>query len=128
MRTVYLAGPINGCTDAEAREWREQVKRELTGAYRCIDPMDDDFRGHEAENARTIVQRDKARIRGAETVLANVWRPSVGTPMEVQYAKGEGKTVVLIATEPVSPWYVYHASVIVPTVDAAIAHLRERAA
>lgn len=27
--TVYLAGPINGCSDDECKDWRNYVKREL---------------------------------------------------------------------------------------------------
>lgn len=128
MRTIYLAGPINGCTDVEARGWRDAVKGELAGLYRFTDPMDDDFRGHEADNAAQIVRRDQARIRHAHIVLANAWRPSVGTPMEVAYAHKEGKHIIVVQPSPVSPWYEYHASHIAANLTSATSYLRARAA
>ena len=32
MKTVYLCGPINGCTDSECRDWREYVKDRWEGS------------------------------------------------------------------------------------------------
>lgn len=48
---VYLAGPINGCTDAEAKNWREELKTHFPNA---IDPMKRDYRGVERMAYRKI--------------------------------------------------------------------------
>ena len=39
---VYLCGPINGCTDTEAKNWREAVKEHFPAS---VDPMKRDYRG-----------------------------------------------------------------------------------
>ncbi len=120
---AYLAGPIAGCTDAEARDWREEAKRRLLG-FECLDPMRRDFRegvaGHEAE----IVEGDKGDIDRADLVLAYCPRPSVGTSMEILFAHQLGKPVIAVVPPgvPVSPWITYHATAVVPNLMAAAGH------
>lgn len=63
---VYLCGPINGCTDAEAKDWREIAKGAFPGA---IDPMVRDYRGKEAVAYREIVDLDKRDVREADVIL-----------------------------------------------------------
>lgn len=106
---VYLAGPINGCSDAEAHEWRAAASRILGG--RVLDPMARDYRGSEDTNVRDIVEGDKADIDACAAVLAYCPRPSVGTSMEVLYAYERGIPVVVVVPEgaSVSPWLRYHA-------------------
>lgn len=109
---VYLAGPINMCTDAEARNWREDAKLVL-GAENCLDPMRRDYRGREAENYQAIVEADKDDIWSSKIVLANCWKPGWGTPMEIHYAWSNYKPVVAVVppdSKP-SPWLLYHAHV-----------------
>lgn len=38
MTTVYLGGPINGCTDSEANGWRQGFMDSLAGC-KFLDPM-----------------------------------------------------------------------------------------
>lgn len=109
---VYLSGPINGCSDDAAINWRELFKRDYPG--RTIDPMDRDYRGKEDFLYREIVELDKLAIRHSDVVLANVTRKSAGTSMEIHYAATIGKPVVAL-TNPgigISPWVRYHATVI----------------
>lgn len=115
--TVYLAGPINGCTDAEARAWRVRAT-ELLGSV--LNPMDRDYRGRETDNVAELVEADKADIDAASAVLAYCPTPSVGTSMEVLYAWLHGKHVVAVVPEgtPVSPWLAYHSTV-VPSLERA---------
>ncbi len=119
MSTVYLAGPINGCSDDEATAWRDRLKTMLRHAV--LDPMTRDCRGQEAESFTAIVVRDKQGIVAADVLCAFCPRPSVGTSMEILFAWERGKTVVLIVPPgvPVSPWLRYHSHAIVPDLDEA---------
>jgi nucleoside 2-deoxyribosyltransferase len=115
---LYLAGPINGCTDDEAINWRDVVKNEI-GEANCIDPMRRDFRGIEGEHYESIVLGDKDDICQSRLVLANCWQPSVGTSMEIMYAYTKGKPVIAVCPlgKP-SPWITYHCYV-APTLTVA---------
>lgn len=119
--TVYLAGPIRGCTDAECRNWREVAKLRLP---RTLDPMDRDYRGREDDPkvAAEIVEGDKRDIDMCDVVLVNYARPSVGTSMEIMFAWQKGKRVVVWCDEDiaVSPWLLYHAWKMCHTLDEAI--------
>lgn len=105
---VYLAGPIFGCTDAEANDWRDEAKRRLYGCE-VVNPMVRDYRGGEIGAAPAIVEQDKADILTCDVVLAHCARPSWGTAMEIHFAHSQGIPVVVVAKNPWSPWLVYHA-------------------
>lgn len=113
MKELYLCGPINGCTDAEANDWRSLVKASWAGP--CIDPMDRDYRGREAEAFREIVELDKADIDRCDVLLVNYDRPSVGTSMEILYGWERDKQIVVVCRSDsvISPWLRYHAHHIV---------------
>jgi nucleoside 2-deoxyribosyltransferase len=117
---VYLAGPINSCTDKEAKAWREKAKV-LFPDY--LDPMRNDYRGMELEpgNADIIVNTDKADIDACDAVLVWFEKPSVGTSMEVFYAYTKNKPVCVInrSKNPLSPWLIHHASHIVDSLEDA---------
>ena len=121
MKTVYLCGPINGRTDEDAKNWREQVK---ASHPKCLDPMRRDYRGRELEPgiAREIVDGDIEDIDASDTLLVFFDRPSAGTAMEVFYAKQKGKRVVVIDAQdkPLSPWLVHHSDVVVRSVSEAL--------
>jgi nucleoside 2-deoxyribosyltransferase len=118
MKT-YLAGPINGKTDAECKNWRDAIKRLMPD---CVDPMTRDFRGREAENVEAIVEGDKADIDACNVVLVHYSEPSVGTAMEVLYAWETGIRVVVwdVSGKPLSPWLRYHAHSVVETLEQAV--------
>lgn len=122
MKT-YLCGPINGCTDDEAKGWREYAKELLTG--QAYDPMVRDYRGRELEPgiAAEIVENDKADIRGCDALLVMYEKPSVGTSMEVLFAHQLGKMIVVVdrSGRPLSPWLSYHATIVCPTIEQAAA-------
>jgi nucleoside 2-deoxyribosyltransferase len=124
MKTLYLCGPINGCTDAEAINWREHVKTLWPGA--TLDPMRRDYRGREAESVREIVELDKVDIAQSDALIVNYDRPSVGTSMEVYLAFTSGKAVVVVAREDavISPWLRYHSHAIVHDFDTAVVTLK----
>lgn len=110
---VYLAGPINGCSDSECKDWRANATHAL-GADNVFDPMVRDYRGREGEPgiAAKIVEQDKADINASSAVLVYFDRPSVGTSMEVLYAWEQRKPVFVVnaSGKALSPWLAYHAS------------------
>ena len=120
MKSIYLCGPINGCTDQECRDWREYVKARWGG--KCIDPMVRDYRGREAEAYREIVELDKIDVAEADILLVNYDKPSVGTSMEIIYAWQLGKRVIVVCREGVaiSPWLRYHAHHLARSFDEAL--------
>jgi nucleoside 2-deoxyribosyltransferase len=121
---VYLCGPINGCTDAEAKNWREYVKAKLPST---IDPMRRDYRGREAECVDEIVELDKIDVTNSDVLLVNYDKPSVGTSMEVLYAFERGKLVVVVCRgdASISPWLRYHSHKIFPSFEEAIAYISD---
>ena len=123
LLTVYLCGPINGCTDEECRDWREHVKANYPGP--TLDPMRRDYRGKETEAYREIVELDKIDVAQADVLLVNYDKPSVGTSMEILLAWQIGKRVVLVCPPgaSLSPWLRYHSHHIVHSFFDALAIL-----
>jgi nucleoside 2-deoxyribosyltransferase len=121
MKTIYLSGRISGCTDIEARGWREEVKAEYGDQYEFLDPMDRDFRliEHEPGVAKIIVEGDKQDINASDVVLVYYVQPSVGTAMEVIFAWYLGKPVIIVTRQSLSPWMVYHSTEIVDSFESA---------
>lgn len=124
MSTIYLAGPINGCTDEEALDWREDLTGRLAG-HTVISPMTRDYRGKEDENVEDIVVGDKRDIISSHFVVAYCPRPSVGTSMEILFAWQRNKHVVILAPEgtSISPWLRYHSDGIYSDPDDVAAHI-----
>lgn len=127
---VYLAGPINGCTDDEAKGWRERVKELVAPlGIEAFDPMDRDYRGREQEPgiAEKIVEQDKADIDAVAIVLVCYEKPSVGTSMEVLYAYERGKGVIVVnkSGKALSPWLLYHSHAQVETFERAVELIAE---
>jgi nucleoside 2-deoxyribosyltransferase len=113
MTCVYLGGPIYNCSDEECITWRENVKKILTKkGYTYKDPVVRDYRGHEAEHYKFIVEKDLIEIAESDILLVNLFKPSWGTAMELVYAFFLEKRIVIV-TPPelaLSPWVMYHAS------------------
>ena len=111
MKTVYLAGSINGCTYDEATEWREELSSYLTLAgFRTLDPMrgksllndEDDTPiddGNTPYKPEHIWKRDCRDIKESDIILANLSnlgsKPYIGTLMELGIASQTWKRVYL---------------------------------
>lgn len=109
LPVIYLCGPINGCNDAECKDWREFVKLRYGGP--TLDPMRRDFRDKEHANLRELVELDKVDVANCDVLLANTPKPSYGTAMEIYIAFTTGKLVVVVTPtlEGLSPWLLYHS-------------------
>ena len=97
---IYLGGAINGCTNSECTDWREEAKQ-LIGDWTPIDPMVRDYRGKEDESVNEIVELDKRDINMSDVLLVSYVKPSVGTSMEILYAwEHQIPVFVLRTTQP----------------------------
>ena len=128
MKTVYLCGPINGCTDTECKSWREEVKQILSGECHFLDPMDRDYRGMEEDCYRQIVEGDIQDIETADILFVHAPSASWGTAMETFFAYLLGKTVIMVVPREgrISPWQRYHTHEIHTDHQSAIQSLRRR--
>ena len=129
MRTIYLAGPMNDCTKAEAGDWRDQATLTLeTYGFKVLNPMDRDYREKSIEfNYREIVDLDKIDVRESDIVLANCHKPSVGTSMEILYAWELGKVVVVVVPSvSISPWSMYHSTYLCHDIQDALGWINEK--
>src|SRR5687767_928937 len=118
MKTIYLCGPINGCTDSEAKNWREYCKEHLGNYFNILDPMRRDYRGNEAENIEEIIEGDLRDIDNSDIILANAQKPTWGTAMEIYDAFSKGKYVVTVCDSPrPSPWLIGHSQETVKCLD-----------
>lgn len=126
MSTIYLAGPINGCTDEEALDWREDLTIRLKG-HTIISPMARDYRGKEDENVEGIVEGDKADIISSHLIVAYCPKPSVGTSMEILFAWQRNKHVVILAPKgtSISPWLRYHSDGVYSEPDQVVEHISQ---
>jgi len=115
---VYLCGAINGCTDEQAKGWRETAKVRLPDT---IDPMKRDYRGKEAESYREIVNLDKVDVARSDLILVNYDKPSVGTSMEIFFAWTKSIPVIVVChpETAISPWLRYHSTKIVHSFEDA---------
>jgi len=122
MKSVYLAGAINGCSDSEAIDWRTYCTTSLgIIGISTIDPMSRDYRGREDQCVNEIVELDKLDIDNCDAMIVSYQRPSVGTSMEILYAWERGKPVIVFTdTKSISPWLRYHSSHIVNSIDDAL--------
>lgn len=129
MPSVYLAGPIAGCSDAQMTWWRaEATDLLLDQGIQVFDPTVRDYRYQSIDSVLSarIVGDDKLEIRSSRAVLANCWKPGWGTAMEIMYAHMLGVPVVsLVAPDQNSPWIREHSEYVVHSLDRAIDVLRK---
>ena len=132
--TIYLCGPIHGRTDEQCVAWRERVKKMWPGY--TLDPLRRDYRGREHQNPEKLIREDLSDVFRADGLLVYFDAPSVGTSMEIFYAKFVlNKPIVLldVSSMDVLPvWLTYHVDSIHREPQAALETLnnliRERRA
>lgn len=108
---IYLAGPMLACSDDEANDWREYAKDHLN--IETLDPCRRPFQDDTSDLGK-IIKPDKKDIDRSAAILANCWKPSAGTSMEILYAWERGKHVISIVPPDQVPsaWIVYHSSAV----------------
>jgi nucleoside 2-deoxyribosyltransferase len=134
MKTVYLAGSINGKSDDECKRWRDAAQSSLeSAALSVLNPLRRDYRGLEDDSVDEIVTQDLFDISSSDVLLVNAGSPSWGTAMEIAYAFGYGKRIVAFVSEMpaesdgldarISPWLRYHCDWIFESLSHAVEHI-----
>ena len=122
---IYLAGPINGRSDSDCNDWRAEAKKHWPGE--TLDPMSRDYRGRELEPgiAEVIVAGDMEDIENCNALLAYVDKPSIGTSMEVFYAKHVLKMPVVVVHpgERPSPWLIEHCDSLCKSINEGVTEM-----
>jgi nucleoside 2-deoxyribosyltransferase len=90
---IYLAGPISGVNAEQRHVWREELKAGFSDEFEFIDPADNVIAPGRSDFE--VVQADAEAIRGADAVLAYMWRESIGTAFGILHAHSAGKIVVV---------------------------------
>ena len=112
-----------------ARTWRDQARQGLGRDFVLLDPLRRNFKDREVDSANEIVEFDLQDVREADIVIVNYSKTSIGTAMEVFYAAHDlGKFVVAFSPfdfKDCSPWMVRYCTKILPSLDEAIAYIRE---
>lgn len=117
--SIYLCGPMAGCTDEEMHGWREQLKKDYP-AINWLDPCD---RSYKLQQFRKLVDDDIADIEAADYILAYYWKTGSGSAMELAYnyyIARKPSVVVIPEFKTVSPWVRYHADYLVETFEHAM--------
>ena len=85
--TIHLSGPLAGCNESQRVRWRAEFKR-LCHGYDCIDPSE--------WGADWDFSRDLDAVDRCDVLVANMWKESIGTTLEIMHARSRGKPVVLL--------------------------------
>ena len=122
MKTVYLAGPIGGLTESEAKDWRTYVDERLAdetyeiqgvSPLRCepaikgkYDTTADQQGDPRFGTAKAIYAKNMYDVRNCDMTLAYVPKPkngerySWGTMCELVLAHQLGKGTILVTDDP----------------------------
>lgn len=133
MIKFYTIGPINGCSDSEANDWRNLMEQLLPASqgYHHLNPMVRDYRGREMEPgiATEITNGDLADCVACDVAVAFKPKPSDGSAMEQFYVNRVLKKTVVVIVPPgvtPSPWTVRFSTVIVQSEREAAEWIKNR--
>lgn len=142
MKKLYLAGPISYLTKEEASGWREKTEKEMSGFFRCYNPMTEEEKARNKEGEKyssgrdlkktlidSIFTRDMFWVKDSDVILADftIVPPSLGggTPFELGAAWALGKPIILVGPlENISVFTVLGSSVRYDTLEEAHSFLR----
>lgn len=128
MKTIFLAGPMRGFSDAEGRKktlgWREEAKEMLSSHF----IVKHAYRGREEKETfpdpKGAIIRDKQDVLSADIIIVNDTIPGasmIGTAMEVLFAFLNNKTIIVFGDAHKGDyWLDYHATMRVSDMQEAI--------
>jgi len=113
-RTVYLAGPIAGLTEGEAKDWRSDVSERLLehnimgiSPLRCEPATDGRYDISTTQNgdnlfgtAQAIGSKNEFDARNADMILVYLPSPSIGTIIELGWGKALNTPTVVVTDDP----------------------------
>jgi hypothetical protein len=124
----YLCGPMASCDNNECSEWRAYCQQRL-GSQNCLDPMVRDYRDTQDFWANrlyeSVVDPDINDILKSDIVIANLWKNSIGSTMEVLYGYNLGKLVLSVQPNVQHPWIIYHSHYVFKSVESLVGSILE---
>lgn len=132
-RAIYLAGPIENCTEEEMNEWRNDAT-EMLNPIKCFNPCKRHFSfagKNLAEVSKEVVALDKAEIAASDGLLVWYNPPAkgskmTGTTMEIIHAFERGKLVVVVSDSiEISAWVHYHCHRVFPNLKMATEFIKD---
>lgn len=112
---IYLAGPIAGLTYGESVDWREKIIYGLPDHIRTISPMrgmkhleeltagkplgTESYDMYPMSTGKAINHRDYWDVQRCDVMFVNLLgatKVSIGTVMEIAWARAFGKPVILV--------------------------------
>ena len=111
MKTIYLVGPISGCSYKGCAEWREVLTPELEElGFNVFSPIHGEvhlrrkknissFGTDEVLTSHAIVARDKFYVMSSDILLVNflgAQRVSIGSIMEMGWAYMSNKLIITV--------------------------------
>jgi hypothetical protein len=124
MSQIYLTGDVIESTDLAGLansepDWRTVALSKLQRVgMRVVNPIVGV--GVSDLEMESRVRRALDLIDQADAVLANLTKPSYGTPMEIFYAHRRGKVVAVVGHSPYSPWVMSHSNARFDDIDRAL--------
>lgn len=105
---LYLSGPIAGCSDKQAKDWRSEVIGQLWDQYTILNPalMSSPKEGWSRSDGESIVAMDKIMIHASRHILVNAWKITPGTMGELALAAEWNKIIYVVL--PLSSPLTYH--------------------
>jgi nucleoside 2-deoxyribosyltransferase len=127
---IYLSGPIdygNPLHWENTHVWRNRAEREL-GAENCLNPTRRVYTNDLTDEEVTkLVTDDLDEIERSDILLANIWKISPGTMMELFFARNIlGIPVIVVCPLALrKAWIRYCANYIFDTLDKALAFIKK---
>lgn len=137
-KVIYLGGNIGAFKGEEVIAKFDAGKKALEAlGYTVLSPLrgknltskDKIELGNYEYEPNEIVDRDLNDIRQADIAIAMEEEPSIGTSMEILYARCVRQIpVIVVSSNPVVQkhyWIRYFASKIVPDIESAVEHIKK---
>ncbi len=137
MAEIYLAGPMSGCSKAEAMDWRYWVQNYLGSKPNVRANIPGIAEGIDSVARHTILDEaalkqvnlsmfDMALVNRSDVVIANLsyaTRVSIGTVCEISWAYNSHKPVILIPDTKfhTHPILLNQATAVVYSIEDAVA-------
>lgn len=124
--TIYLAGPIDGVSEDEARGWRRQVIESAPTGCLFFDPSSA-WGGASAATAEALDQGNRGVLYNCDGVLVNLSGPGrgFGTIRELEFGRGQGKPVAVAEGDHQIVSFLKYDLMVATTVDQAFTLLLE---
>ena len=128
MKTIFLAGPMRGFSDAEGRkitlEWKKKKKKILSSHFIVKHAYRGRENGETFSDSKGAIMRDKQDVLNADIIIVNdtiSGASMIGTSMEVLFAFLHNKTIIVFGDAHKGDyWLDYHATMRVKHMDEAI--------